>query len=317
MTDFSNHITKLFNIQYPIIQAGMIWASGWRLASAVSNAGGLGIIGSGSMYPDVLREHIQKCKVATSRPFGVNVPLLYPDIDKHIEIIIEEGVKIVFTSAGNPKTWTSVLKQNGITVIHVVSSSKFAKKAEDAGCDAVVAEGFEAGGHNGREETTSMVLIPAVVKAVKIPVIAAGGIGDGRQMLAAMVLGAEGVQMGSRFVASEEASSHINFKNVVINTQEGDTQLTMKKLTPVRLIKNDFYKQVQEAELRGATVEELATLLGRARAKKGMFEGDLAEGELEIGQVCALFDSILPAGDIVNNVWKEFMDGLSNPVKKL
>ena len=318
MTDFSNRITKLFNIQYPIIQAGMIWASGWRLASAVSNAGGLGIIGSGSMYPDVLREHIQKCKAATSRPFGVNVPLLYPDIDKHIEIIIDEGVKkIVFTSAGNPKTWTSVLKQKGITVVHVVSSSKFAKKAEDAGCDAVVAEGFEAGGHNGREETTSMVLIPAVVKAVKIPVIAAGGIGDGRQMLAAMVLGAEGVQMGSRFVASEEASSHINFKNVVINAQEGDTQLTMKQLTPVRLIKNDFFKQVQQAEQRGATVEELNVLLGRARAKKGMFEGDLAEGELEIGQVSALFDSILPAGDIVNNVWKEFVNGLSNPVKKL
>ena len=317
MTDFSNRITKLFNIQYPIIQAGMIWASGWRLASAVSNAGGLGIIGSGSMYPDVLREHIQKCKAATSRPFGVNIPLLYPDIDKHIEIIIEEGVQLVFTSAGNPKTWTSVLKQKGITVVHVVSSSKFAKKAEEAGCDAVVAEGFEAGGHNGREETTSMVLIPAVVKAVKIPVIAAGGIGDGRQMLAAMVLGAEGVQMGSRFVASEEASSHINFKNVVINTQEGDTQLTMKQLTPVRLIKNDFFKQVQDAELRGATAEELTALLGRARAKKGMFEGDLAEGELEIGQVSALFDSILPAADIVNNVWKEFMDGLSNPVKKL
>jgi enoyl-[acyl-carrier protein] reductase II len=317
MTDFSNRITKLFNIQYPIIQAGMIWASGWRLASAVSNAGGLGIIGSGSMYPDVLREHIQKCKAATSHPFGVNVPLLYPDIDKHIEIIIEEGVKIVFTSAGNPKTWTSVLKQNGITVVHVVSSSKFAKKAEDAGCDAVVAEGFEAGGHNGREETTSMVLIPAVEKAVKIPVIAAGGIGDGRQMLAAMVLGAEGVQMGSRFVVSEEASAHINFKNVVINTQEGDTQLTMKQLTPVRLIKNEFFRQVQQAEQRGATVEELTTLLGRARAKKGMFEGDLAEGELEIGQVSALFDSILPAGDIVNNVWKEFMNGLSNPVKKL
>ena len=295
----------------------MIWASGWRLASAVSNAGGLGIIGSGSMYPDVLREHIQKCKAATSRPFGVNIPLLYPDIDKHIEIIIEEGVQLVFTSAGNPKTWTSVLKQKGITVVHVVSSSKFAKKAEEAGCDAVVAEGFEAGGHNGREETTSMVLIPAVVKAVKIPVIAAGGIGDGRQMLAAMVLGAEGVQMGSRFVASEEASSHINFKNVVINTQEGDTQLTMKQLTPVRLIKNDFFKQVQDAELRGATAEELTALLGRARAKKGMFEGDLAEGELEIGQVSALFDSILPAADIVNNVWKEFMDGLSNPVKKL
>lgn len=294
----------------------MIWASGWRLASAVSNAGGLGIIGSGSMYPDVLREHIRKCKSATSRSFGINVPLLYPDIDKHIQIIIEEEVKIVFTSAGNPKTWTSVLKEKGITVVHVVSSSKFAKKSEEAGCDAVVAEGFEAGGHNGREETTTMVLIPAVVNAVKIPVIAAGGIGDGRQMLAAMVLGAEGVQMGSRFVASEEASSHINFKNVVINSQEGDTQLTLKQLTPVRLLKNEFFKQVQAAEQRGATTEELSTLLGRARAKKGMFEGDLAEGELEIGQVSALLDGILPAGDIVKNVWKEFTDGLANPVKK-
>lgn len=316
MPGFSNRITQLFGIEYPIIQAGMIWASGWRLASAVSNAGGLGIIGSGSMYPDVLREHIRKCKSATSRSFGINVPLLYPDIDKHIQIIIEEEVKIVFTSAGNPKTWTSVLKEKGITVVHVVSSSKFAKKSEEAGCDAVVAEGFEAGGHNGREETTTMVLIPAVVNAVKIPVIAAGGIGDGRQMLAAMVLGAEGVQMGSRFVASEEASSHINFKNVVINSQEGDTQLTLKQLTPVRLLKNEFFKQVHAAEQRGATTEELSTLLGRARAKKGMFEGDLAEGELEIGQVSALLDGILPAGDIVKNVWKEFTDGLANPVKK-
>ena len=317
MTDFSNRITKLFGIDYPIIQAGMIWASGWRLASAVSNAGGLGIIGSGSMYPDVLQEHIRKCKLATSRPFGVNVPLLYPDIGKHIQVIKEEGVKIVFTSAGNPKTWTSILKAEGITVVHVISSSKFAKKAEEAGCDVVVAEGFEAGGHNGREETTTMVLIPAVVNAVKIPVIAAGGIANGRQMLAAMVLGAEGVQMGSRFVASEEASSHINFKNVVINSQEGDTQLTLKQLTPVRLIKNDFFKQVQQAESTGATVNELATLLGRARAKKGMFEGDMAEGELEIGQVSALLDDILPAGDIVKNVWREFMSGLANPVKKL
>ncbi|MBK7559939.1 MAG: nitronate monooxygenase [Chitinophagaceae bacterium] len=317
MTDFSNRITKLFNIDYPIIQAGMIWCSGWELASAVSNAGGLGIIGSGSMYPDVLREHIRKCKSATSRSFGVNIPLLYPDIDKHIQIIIEEGVKIVFTSAGNPKTWTQVLKEKGITVVHVVSSSKFAKKSEEAGCDAVVAEGFEAGGHNGREETTTMVLVPAVVKAVTIPVIAAGGIGDGRQMLAAMVLGAEAVQMGSRFVASEEASSHNNFKNVVINSQEGDTQLTLKQLTPVRLLKNEFFTQVQEAEKRGATVEELSALLGRARAKKGMFEGDLTEGELEIGQVSALLDSILPAGEIVKNVWKEFMSGLANPVKRV
>ncbi len=314
---FSNRITKLFNIDYPIIQAGMIWASGWKLASAVSNAGGLGIIGSGSMYPDVLREHIRKCKAATKRPFGVNVPLLYPDIDKHIQIIIEEEVKIVFTSAGNPKTWTGILKEKGITVVHVVSSSKFAKKSEEAGCDAVVAEGFEAGGHNGREETTTMVLIPAVVNAIKIPVIAAGGIANGRQMLAAMVLGAEGVQMGSRFVASEEASSHINFKKVVVDSLEGDTQLTMKQLTPVRLMKNEFFKKVQEAELKGATVNELNTLLGRARAKKGMFEGDLAEGELEIGQVSALLDDILPAGDIVRNVWKEFTDGLANPVKKL
>ncbi len=321
---FSNRITKLFGIDYPIIQAGMIWASGWRLASAVSNAGGLGIIGSGSMYPDVLQEHIRKCKSATDRPFGVNVPLLYPDIDKHIQIIIDEGVKIVFTSAGNPKTWTRILKEKarlpdgqGITVVHVVSSSKFAKKSEEAGCDAVVAEGFEAGGHNGREETTTMVLIPAVVNAVTIPVIAAGGIADGRQMLAAMVLGAEGVQMGSRFVASEEASSHLNFKNAVINSEEGDTELTLKQLTPVRLMKNDFFKRVKEAELKGATVDELNALLGRARAKKGMFEGNLAEGELEIGQVSALLDGILPASDIVKKVWKEFTDGLSNPVKKI
>jgi len=317
MNNFSNRVTELFKIDYPIIQAGMIWASGWRLASAVSNAGGLGMIGSGSMYPDVLREHIQKCKKATSKPFAVNIPLLYPDIDKHIAIVIEEGVKIVFTSAGNPGTWTGVLKEKGITVVHVVSSSKFAKKAEEAGCDAVVAEGFEAGGHNGREETTSMVLIPAVVNAVKIPVIAAGGIINGRQMLAAMVMGAEGVQMGSRFVASEEASSHPKFKEAVIKTAEGDTVLTMKQLTPVRLIRNEFYDQVQKAEWRGATIDELKTLLGRARAKKGMFEGDLAEGELEIGQGSALLDEILPAAAIVKSVWQEFMDGLANPVKKL
>ena len=316
MANFSNRITQLFNIKFPIIQAGMIWASGWRLASAVSNAGGLGIIGSGSMYPDVLREHIRKCKLATGRPFGVNVPLLYPDIDKHIQIIIDEGVQIVFTSAGNPKAWTSLLKQKGITVVHVVSSSKFAKKAEDAGCDAVVAEGFEAGGHNGREETTTMVLIPAVVNAVKIPVIAAGGIAGGRQMLAVMVMGAEGVQMGSRFVASEEASSHINFKTLVMNSQEGDTQLTMKQLTPVRLLKNKFFNQVQEAEQEGASVEKLNALLGKSRTRKGMFEGDLVEGELEIGQVSALLDDILPAGVIVTNVWEEFLIALSNPVKK-
>lgn len=312
---FSNRITQLFKIDYPIIQAGMIWASGWRLASAVSNAGALGLIGSGSMYPDVLREHIQKCKAATTNPFGVNVPLLYPDIDKHIRIIIEEGVKIVFTSAGNPKTWTGVLKEKGIIVVHVISSSKFARKAEEAGCDAVVAEGFEAGGHNGREETTTMVLIPGVVNAVKIPVIAAGGIATGRQMLAAMVMGAEGVQMGSRFVASEEASSHMNFKNAVINSQEGDTMLTLKQLTPVRMMKNEFFNEVQAAEYRGAGVEELKTLLGRARAKKGMFEGQLDEGELEIGQVSANLKDILPAARIVDEVWGDFKEALANPIK--
>jgi enoyl-[acyl-carrier protein] reductase II len=309
-----NRITSLFHIDYPIIQAGMIWTSGWRLASAVSNAGGLGIIGSGSMYPDVLREHIQKCKAATDKPFGVNVPLLYPDIDKHIQIIIEEGVKIVFTSAGNPKTWTALLKEKGITVVHVVSSSKFALKSEAAGCDAVVAEGFEAGGHNGREETTTLCLIPAVSQAVKIPVIAAGGIYSGRSMLAAMVLGAEGVQIGSRFVASEEASAHIHFKQAVIQSEEGDTKLSMKQLTPVRLLKNKFFEQVQEAEARGAGIEEMKALLGRARAKKGMFEGDLEEGELEIGQVSALLDDIKPAGDIVREIWQEFQQALANPL---
>src|SRR5215831_803154 len=313
---FSNRVTKLFSIDYPIIQAGMIWASGWRLASAVANAGGLGLIGSGSMYPDVLKEHIRKCKSATSRSFGVNVPLLYPDIDKHIRICIEEKVKIVFTSAGNPNTWTSVLKENGITVVHVVSSSRFAKKAEAAGCDAVVAEGFEAGGHNGREETTTMVLVPAVADAVKIPVIAAGGIVTGKQMLAAMVMGAEAVQMGSRFVASEEASSHIEFKKLIINSHEGDTILTMKQLTPVRMMKNKFFDEMMQAELRGATVDELKTILGRARAKKGMFEGNLDEGELEIGQGSALIREILPAGKIISTVWKEFEEGLANPIKK-
>jgi len=317
MSEFSNRVTKLFGVNYPIIQAGMIWASGWRLASAVSNAGGLGLIGSGRMYPDVLREHIQKCKAASSKPFGVNIPLLYPDIDKHIQIVIDEGVKIVFTSAGNPKTWTSVLREKGIMVVHVISSSNFAKKAEGAGCDAVVAEGFEAGGHNGREETTTMVLIPAVVNAVKIPVIAAGGIATGRQMLAAMVMGADGVQMGSRFVASEEASSHINFKNAVINSNEGDTILTLKQLTPVRLIKNNFYKQVQDAENKGAGPEELKGLLGRARAKKGMFEGQLAEGELEIGQVGANVRDILPAAKIVDEVWQGFKEALANPIKMI
>ena len=314
-SEFSNRITKLFGVDYPIIQAGMIWASGWRLASAVSNAGGLGLIGSGSMYRDVLREHIQKCKAATTKPFGVNVPLLYPDIDKHMQIIIEEGVKIVFTSAGNPKTWTGALKEKNITVVHVISSSKFARKSEEAGCDAVVAEGFEAGGHNGREETTTMVLIPAVVQSVKIPVIAAGGIATGRQMLAAMVLGAEGVQMGSRFVASEEASSHSNFKNAVISSSEGDTMLTLKQLTPVRMMKNKFFNEVQAAEIKGASVEELKTLLGRARAKKGMFEGELDEGELEIGQVSANLSNILPAAKIMDEVWRNFKEALANPIK--
>lgn len=301
-----NRITELFGIKYPIIQAGMIWCSGWRLAAAVSNAGGLGIIGSGSMYPDVLREHVQKCKAATNKPFAVNIPMLYPDIDKHIQIIIEEKVPIVFTSAGNPKTWTSLLKQNGIKVVHVVSSAKFAKKSEEAGVDAVVAEGFEAGGHNGREETTTLCLIPQVVESVNIPVIAAGGIGTGKTMLAAMALGAEGVQIGSRFVASEESSAHQNFKQVVVNANEGDTVLTLKKLTPVRLIKNEFYKRMEEAESRCASVEELKELLGRARAKKGMFEGDLIEGELEIGQISSLIKEIKPAAEIVNEIIEEY-----------
>jgi len=317
MTPFKNRITELFKVDYPIVQAGMIWASGWKLASAVSNAGGLGMIGSGSMYPDVLKEHIRKCKLATRNPFAVNIPLLYPDIDKHIEAVIEEKVKIVFTSAGNPRTWTPVLKDNGITVVHVISSSTFARKSEAAGCDAVVAEGFEAGGHNGREETTTMVLIPAVVDAVKIPVIAAGGIATGRQMFAAMAMGAEGVQMGSRFVASEEASSHMSFKNAVIGSKEGDTVLTLKQLTPVRMMRNQFYEHIQEAERRGASQEELKTLLGRGRAKKGMFEGNLDEGELEIGQASCLLDSVLPAGDIVKKVWQEFLDGLQNPIQML
>ncbi len=310
-----NRVTRLFEIDYPIIQAGMIWASGWRLASAVSNAGGLGLIGSGSMYPDVLREQIRKCRAATAKPFGVNVPLLYPDIDQHIRIIIEEKVPIVFTSAGNPKTWTSMLKQEGIKVVHVVSSSKFALKSQEAGCDAVVAEGFEAGGHNGREETTTLVLIPAVSSAVDIPVIAAGGIATGRQMLAAMVLGAEGVQVGSRFIASPEASSHEHFKQAVIQAQEGDTQLSLKQLTPVRLLKNKFYQQVQEAEQRCASVEELKNILGRGRAKKGMFEGDMDEGELEIGQVSALVREIRPAAEIVREIWSEFEQCLQQPLK--
>jgi enoyl-[acyl-carrier protein] reductase II len=312
---FTNRITRLFNIELPLIQAGMVWASGWRLASAVSNAGALGIIGSGSMYPEVLRAHIQKCKKATTRPFAVNLPLLYADIDKHIAVILEEGVRIVFTSAGNPASWTSKLKENEITVVHVVSSSRFAQKAENAGCDAVVAEGFEAGGHNGREETTTMVLVPAVCEAVSLPAIAAGGIATARQMIAAMVLGAEGVQMGSRFVASREASSHLNFKQAVIDAVEGDTILTLKQLTPVRLIRNQFYQQVQEAENRCAGKEELVQLLGRARAKWGLFEGNLVEGELEIGQVSAILKDIPAAASIVENIKKEFLEILANPIK--
>lgn len=312
--EFQNNITQLFQIRYPIIQAGMVWASGWQLASAVSNAGALGIIGSGSMYPDVLREHIQKCKAATTKPFGVNIPLLYPDIEKHISIIIEEGVKIVFTSAGNPKTHTALLKEKGITVAHVVSSSKFAKKAEDAGCDAVVAEGFEAGGHNGREETTTFILIPLVKDAVKIPVIAAGGIATGKQMFAAMALGADAVQIGSRFVCSNEASSHINFKNAVTNAAEGDTMLSMKKTVPVRLLKNKFFDTIKAAENNGASADKLNELLGRGRAKKGMFEGELDEGELEIGQVSALIKNIKPAAEIVAEIWNDFEKALTNPL---
>ncbi len=299
-------VTELFDIKYPIVQAGMIWCSGWRLASAVSEAGGLGLIGSGSMYHEILREHIQKCKVATKKPFGVNVPLLYPDIDKHIDIIVEEGVKIVFTSAGNPKTWTQKLKDNGITVVHVVSSKKFAMKSQDAGCDAVVAEGFEAGGHNGREETTTLCLIPMVSDAVDIPVIAAGGIADGRAMLACMALGAEGVQMGSRFAASLESSAHAHFKHRIINTDEGSTVLTLKEITPVRMIKNEFYAQVEKAYINKASVEELKILLGRGRAKKGMFLGELEEGELEIGQISATIKEILPASVIIQNLLKEY-----------
>lgn len=306
----SSSITKLFHIQYPIIQAGMIWASGWKLASAVSNAGGLGLIGAGSMYPPVLREHIRQCKAATDKPFGVNIPLMYPDIKELIDIIVEEKVPVVFTSAGNPKTWTGYLKEKGITVVHVVSSSKFARKAQEAGCDAVVAEGFEAGGHNGREETTTLVLIPVVREAVTIPVIAAGGIATGRQMLAAMVLGADGVQIGSRFICTPEASSHIAFKEAVVKAEEGDTQLSLKKLMPVRLLRNRFFEEVKEAELRGASEEELQHILGRARAKRGMFEGDLEEGELEVGQVSALIRNIKPAGEIVKEIWDEYVEAV-------
>lgn len=301
-----NRITNLFNIKYPIIQAGMIWCSGWRLASAVSNAGGLGIIGSGSMYPEVLREHIKKCKAATDKPFAVNIPLLYPDIDKHIESIIEEKVPIVFSSAGSPKKWTPILKENGIKVVHVCASAALAKKVEAAGCDAVVAEGFEAGGHNGREETTTMCLIPQVVDAVDIPVIAAGGIGTGKTMAAAFALGAEAVQIGSRFVASPESSAHEYFKQAVIDAQEGDTKLSMKKLVPVRLLRNKFFDEVQVLENRGAESQELMELLGRARAKKGMFEGDLDEGELEIGQISGYINAMKRAGEIVDEIVTEF-----------
>jgi enoyl-[acyl-carrier protein] reductase II len=301
-----NRITKLFNIELPIIQAGMIWASGWRLASAVSNAGGLGIIGAGSMYPNVLREHILKCKAATDKPFAVNVPMLYPDLEEIINIIIEEKVPIVFTSAGNPKTFTALLKEKGITVVHVVSSVKFALKAEAAGVDAVVAEGFEAGGHNGREETTTFTLIPMVKEKLNIPLIAAGGVATGSGMLAAMVLGADAVQIGSRFVASEEASSHQNFKDSVVKAQEGDTELTLKELAPVRLLKNKFYEDVKSLYNKSPSKEELIDLLGRARAKKGMFEGDLEEGELEIGQISGLINDILPAKKIVDQIWTDY-----------
>lgn len=301
-----NRIKELFNIKYPVVQGGMIWNSGYKLASAVSNAGGLGIIGAGSMYPEVLREHIQKCKAATTKPFGVNVPMLYPNVEELLKIIIDEGVKIVFTSAGNPKTYTSYLKENGLTVVHVVSSSIFALKAEAAGVDAVVAEGFEAGGHNGRDETTTFTLIPMVKEQITIPLIAAGGIATGRGMLAAMVLGAEGVQIGSRFAASTESSAHENFKNTIINTKEGDTQLTLKELAPVRLIKNKFYNDIEALYDTCPTKEQLSDLLGRARAKRGMFEGDLIEGELEIGQVAGLIHEIKPAAEIIKEIMADF-----------
>ncbi|WP_026729153.1 NAD(P)H-dependent flavin oxidoreductase [Flavobacterium denitrificans] len=301
-----NKITQLFNIKYPIIQGGMIWNSGYKLASAVSNSGGLGLIGAGSMYPEVLREHIQKCKNATDKPFGVNIPMLYPNIEEIMNIVVEEGVKIVFTSAGNPKTWTSFLKEKGITVVHVVSSSVFALKAQDAGVDAVVAEGFEAGGHNGREETTTLTLIPMVKEKIQIPLIAAGGIATGRGMLAAMILGADGVQVGSRFAASIESSAHNNFKETIINTKEGGTHLTLKELAPVRLVKNKFYYDVQTLYEKCPSQEELVHLLGRARAKKGMFEGDLDEGELEIGQIAGLIHDVLPVEQIIQQMMTEF-----------
>jgi enoyl-[acyl-carrier protein] reductase II len=299
-------INKLFNIQYPIVQGGMIWCSGWELASAVSNAGGLGLIGSGSMYPEILRDHIKKCRQATDKPFGVNVPLLYPNIEDHINIIIEEGVKIVFTSAGNPKTWTNHLKQHGIKVVHVIANSKFALKCEEAGVDAIVAEGFEAGGHNGREETTTMALIPQIKKSVNIPIIAAGGISSGQSMAAAIALGANGVQVGSRFVTTHESSAHINFKNAILNSLEGDTKLSLKQLTPVRLLKNEFSLQVNELENQGASIEELTNLLGRGRAKKGMFEGDLVNGELEIGQIASQLKSLQSAKEVIDDMVNEY-----------
>ncbi len=307
-----NKITKLFNIQFPIIQGGMIWNSGWKLASAVSNSGGLGLIGAGSMYPEVFREHVQKCKQATKKPFGVNLPMIYPQMDEMIKILLEEGVKIVFTSAGNPKKYTSFLQENGITVVHVVPGVKFAKKVEEAGCDAVVVEGFEAGGHNGRDETTSLCLIPMVKKEVSIPIIAAGGIATGAGMLATMTLGADGIQMGSRFVASEEASSHDNFKNEVAKAKEGDTQLTLKDVTPVRLIKNDFFNTINEAILNGASTDEQKEILGRGRAKKGMFEGDLNQGELEIGQVASLIDNIKPVNKIIKDIITEYKEAIED-----
>jgi enoyl-[acyl-carrier protein] reductase II len=312
---FSNRVTQLLNIEYPILQAGMVWASGWRLASAVSNAGALGIIGAGSMSPQVLEEHIQKCKAATGKPFGVNLPLLYSGVEKQIEVILRNDVGIVITAAGNPATYTQYLKKNGLKVMHVVSSSRFAKKAEQEGCDAVIAEGFEAGGHNGREETTTLVLIPLVCDAVQIPVIAAGGIATGRQMLACMVLGAEGVQVGSRFVASDEASSHPNFKNAVVRAKEGDTVVTLKELTPVRIIKNDFHDKIIGAYNEHANTTQLQELLGKGRAKQGMFEGNLESGELEIGEVSALIKDIKPANKIVGDIWLEFNEVLNKPLK--
>lgn len=307
-----NKITKLFNIKYPIVQGGMVWCSGWELASAVSNAGGLGLIGAGSMYPEVLREHIQKTKKATNKPFGVNLPLLYPQIDDHINIIIEEKVPIVFTSAGNPKKYTALLKEKGITVVHVIANLKFALKCVDAGVDAIVAEGFEAGGHNGHEETTTMALIPNIRAVVNIPLIAAGGIGSGPAMLAAMALGADGVQVGSRFAASTESSAHESFKQLIIDAKDGDTKLSLKELGPVRLLKNDFFEQVQNAYANKATKEDLAALLGKGRAKKGMFEGDLTEGELEIGQVSASIDKIIPSADIIKELIEDYNKTLEN-----